>query len=109
MAMLTWLGDYPDAENFLQLFYGANGAGGVNRANYRNAAFDPLYEKLAPLPPDAPGRAELCREAGKIVSEDAAWIFLGYPAKLVLRRTRLKPREPHAFPWSQDKYVAFAE
>jgi ABC-type transport system substrate-binding protein len=108
MAILTWLGDYPDAENFLQLFYGDNG-GGVNRANYRNKAFDPLYEKLAALPVGAEGRDELCREAGKLVSEDAAWIFLGYPAKLVLRRTRIKPYEPHAFPWGQEKYRAFAD
>ena len=68
-----------------------------------------LYERLAAMPPGAEGREELCREAGALVSEDAAWIFLGYPAKLVLRRTRLKPFAPHAFPWSQQKYAALAE
>jgi len=109
MAILTWLGDYPDAENFLQLFYGANGTGGVNRANYRSEAFDALYEKLSPLPPGAEGRDALCREAGKVVSDDAAWIFLGFPSRLLLRRTRLKPFAPHAFPWGQEKYRALAE
>jgi len=32
---VSWIGDYPDAENFLQLFYGPN-SGSCNRSYYRN-------------------------------------------------------------------------
>jgi oligopeptide transport system substrate-binding protein len=37
-----WIMDYPDAQNFLQLFYGPNKCPGVNAANYQNPEFDKL-------------------------------------------------------------------
>ena len=46
MFSLGWVADYPDAENFLQLFYGPNSSPGPNHANYVNAEFDRLYEKV---------------------------------------------------------------
>ena len=42
---LIWLADYPDPENYLQLFYGPSGTPGANRSNYRNAEFDRLYQR----------------------------------------------------------------
>ncbi len=35
-----WVIDYPDAQNFLQLFYGPNKSPGVNATNYQNPEFD---------------------------------------------------------------------
>ena len=40
----AWFGDYPDAQNFLQLFYGPNKAPGPNGGNYANPEYDKLYE-----------------------------------------------------------------
>ena len=38
---LGWIADYPDEQDFWQLFYGKNGgAGGLNLSNYQNSAFD---------------------------------------------------------------------
>lgn len=41
----SWVGDYPDAEDFLALFYSKNfSPEGVNYFHYSNAAFDTLYQ-----------------------------------------------------------------
>lgn len=40
----SWIGDYPDAENFLALFYGANTAP-PNYTHFKNSEYDVLYEK----------------------------------------------------------------
>ena len=45
MYRMGWVGDYPDAQNFLQLFYGPNRSPGVNHSNFENAAYDAAYEK----------------------------------------------------------------
>ncbi|MGQ0829933.1 MAG: ABC transporter substrate-binding protein [Bacteroidota bacterium] len=42
----TWVADYPDAENFLSLFYSKNWSPkGFNYTHYNNPQFDILYEK----------------------------------------------------------------
>jgi oligopeptide transport system substrate-binding protein len=70
----AWLGDYPDAEDFLQLFYGKNVSPGSNDANYVNPEFDKLYEKSLTMP-DSPARTDVYKQMVKIVTEDTPWIF----------------------------------
>jgi oligopeptide transport system substrate-binding protein len=42
----SWIADYPDAENYLSLFYSKNYCPkGPNYTHFSNAAFDSLYEK----------------------------------------------------------------
>ncbi|HEY8278872.1 MAG TPA: ABC transporter substrate-binding protein, partial [Bdellovibrionota bacterium] len=42
---IAWGADYPDGENFLQLFYGPNAnPGGMNASYYKNKEFDKLFE-----------------------------------------------------------------
>ncbi len=71
---VAWTADYPDAQNFLGLFYGPNKAPGPNGANYENPAFDRLYERAIVLPP-CEERTQLYRAMQKIVVEDCVWIF----------------------------------
>ena len=66
---VTWIGDYPDAQNFLQLFASENASPGPNRANYRSEAFDRLYREMIALP-ESPEREALCRAAAAVVMED---------------------------------------
>jgi oligopeptide transport system substrate-binding protein len=43
-----WVADYPDAENFLSLFYGGNmsdNKGSINAFRFNNPTYDALYEK----------------------------------------------------------------
>ncbi|MBT8039612.1 MAG: hypothetical protein HKO85_12095 [Xanthomonadales bacterium] len=75
-VMLTttgWTMDYPDAENTMQLFYGANASPGSNSANYVNPEFDRLYRASATMPP-SPMRTSIYRSMNRIVMEDCATI-----------------------------------
>lgn len=71
---LSWGADYPEAQNFLQLFWGPNKAPGPNAANYENPAYDALYVQASKLEP-GPERTRIYREMQRIVTDDAVWIF----------------------------------
>lgn len=74
-----WLGDYPDAENFLFQLYGPNAKAvtqGENSANYSNPAYDKLYLKMQTLD-DGPEKQKVMDEMLAIVREDAPWAW-GY-------------------------------
>jgi peptide/nickel transport system substrate-binding protein len=66
---LAWGADYPDAENFLQLYYCPNKAPGSNESNYCNPEYDKLYEQALTME-DTPARTELYRAMARIVIED---------------------------------------
>jgi ABC-type transport system substrate-binding protein len=68
-----WGLDYPDAENTLQLFYGPNGSPGSNDANYRNPAYDALYEQTSVMLP-SPERTALYRRMNQMVIDDCVAI-----------------------------------
>lgn len=78
---IAWVGDYPDAQNFMQLFYGANVSPGPNGSNYKNKRFDELYNKSMKLAPGAE-RTKIYHEMRDIAVEDSPWVFgvhrLGY-------------------------------
>jgi len=100
---LSWLADYPDAENFLQLFYGPNVSPGPNRCNYRSEAFDSLYDQ-AKVMADSPGRTELYRQMSRIVVEDCPWIFAFQHIDVGLRHPHFRNYKMHAFPYGMEKY-----
>ena len=52
-----WIADYPDADNFVQNFYGPN-IGQSNNGCYESKAFDKFYEQSKSLP-DSPERNRL--------------------------------------------------
>ncbi len=103
MFMLNWMADYPDPENFLQLFYGPNETPGANRANYHNAEFDRLYQQAARLP-DGPDRRALYARLESIVMQDCPWMFLHHSLSFSLRQPWLKNYKPHDFPYGMAKY-----
>lgn len=74
MTGLAWGADYPEAQNFLQLFYGPNRSPGSNSSNYENAAYDDLYRQALALKP-GPERTALYRQMERMVVDDAVWIF----------------------------------
>ncbi|MBA4153236.1 ABC transporter substrate-binding protein [Flavobacterium sp.] len=74
----SWIADYPDAENYLSLFYSKNFApNGPNYTHFSNAKFDGLYEK-AFLETDDAKRFELYQQMDKIIIEEAPIIPLFY-------------------------------
>lgn len=99
----VWGADYPDGENFLQLFYSKNASPGSNDSNYSNPAFDRLYEKSLSLP-DGPERAALYRQMVNILVEDCPWIFVAHRLGYTLSQPWLKDYKPNDFEHSAAKY-----
>ena len=69
----SWYADLPDAQNFLQLFYGPNSPE-PNYSNYRNKEVDELYEEARRLPP-GDERDALLGDIEVLVLEDVPWRF----------------------------------
>lgn len=92
----AWGADYPDAENFLQLFYSKNGSPGPNDANYSNAEFDKLYEQSLTLP-DGNERTALYQKMVSIVVEDTPWVFGAHRLGYSLTQKWTKNFKPHEF------------
>ncbi len=103
LFLLSWLGDYPDAQNFLQCFYGPNSSPGPNRANYVNPAFDQLMDQVRAMP-DTPERTELYRRMARIAIDDCPWILLSEPLAFTLHASRVANYKPHLFPYGMEKY-----
>jgi ABC-type transport system substrate-binding protein len=74
MFGLAWGADYPDAENFLQLFYGPNSSPGSNSTNYNNPVFNKQFE-AAVMMQDSPARTALYEKLNKFLAEEAVVIF----------------------------------
>ncbi len=77
MFGMAWLADYPDAENFLQLFYGPNESPGPNNSNYANPEYDKLYERFAVMTM-GPERNEVVKEMLDVMYEDCPVSFTDY-------------------------------
>jgi ABC-type transport system substrate-binding protein len=103
MWSFAWGADYPDAENFLQLFYSKNGSPGPNDANYSNPEFDKLYEKSLTLP-DSAERTALYKKMVEIVVEDTPWIFNAHRVMYYLTPTWFKNFKYHEFEHGMSKY-----
>ncbi|MGA1530983.1 MAG: ABC transporter substrate-binding protein [Kiritimatiellia bacterium] len=107
MFFISWVGDYPDAENFLQLFYGPNASPGPNRCNYRNAAFDALYDQIKVMP-DNDERTAIYRNMSRLIVDDCPWIFAFQYINVDLRQPRYRNYKLHAFPYGLEKFYRLA-
>ncbi len=72
----SWIADYPDAENYLSVFYGKNPAP-PNYTHYNNPVFDALYDKALTEKNDSL-RYILYRKMDQLVIEDAPVVPLWY-------------------------------
>lgn len=98
-----WHADYPDAENFLQLFYGPNIKKGTNNTNYSNAEFDALYDRVKVMG-DSPERRELYGKMARIISEDLPVLVIFEPETFTLTYDWVKNIKPHPFSYGMTKY-----
>ncbi len=77
IAKSAWTADYPDAQNFLQLFFGPN-TDQSNESRFKLPEYDRLYEKSLAVP-DGPERNAIYREMNRILAAYA-------PARLGVHR-----------------------
>jgi len=83
----SWIADYPDAENFMGVFYSPFIANqGPNTTHFSNATFDSLYRAALDPHLSIEERAKIYNRAERIVLDEAPWIFLTY--SLVQRLTQ---------------------
>lgn len=74
----SWIADYPDAENYLSLFYSSNFApNGPNYMHFRNATYDSIYEKSLSIS-DIDERKLLYTKMDSILVEEAPVVPLFY-------------------------------
>ena len=100
---LSWVGDYPDAENFLQLFYSGN-IGSCNRTGFADKEFDAMFEKILQMA-DSPERTELYKKMSELVIKKCAWICEGFPVNGMLYHGFVENYLPHDFGFIRWKYL----
>ena len=80
---LGWIADYPDPENFLNLFYGKNvpkdptQISPINSTRYQNPQFDEIFEK-AIATTDMKARYDLYYQAEQIAVSQSPMMFIYY-------------------------------
>jgi peptide/nickel transport system substrate-binding protein len=84
----SWIADYPDAENYLSVFYSKNPAP-PNYTRYNNPSFDALFEKAISETNDQL-RYELYRQADQLIMNDAPVIPLWYDKVVRLVQPNVK-------------------
>lgn len=93
MFNLGWIGDYPDPENFLQIFHSKNVSPGANHSMYVNPEFDRAFDAMD------------WKRAQEIVREDCPWIFLHSPKKYSLIWNRVENYIPTDFSYGIEKHL----
>lgn len=90
----SWIADYPDAENYLSVFYSKNPAP-PNYTRYNNPRYDAAFEKAISETNDSV-RYTLYREADKILMADAPVVPLWYDMIVRLVQPNISGFVPNA-------------
>lgn len=74
----SWIADYPDAENYLSLFYSPNRCpDGANYTRYNNSQYDRLYRQAKTVTSEQ-DRLTIYRQMDSLVMADAPVVVLYY-------------------------------
>jgi ABC-type transport system substrate-binding protein len=85
----SWIADYPDAENYLSLFYSRNFCpGGPNYTHYSNPEFDKLFERSLTTIHDSI-RYALYRKMESVMMEESPIVVLYYDQVLRFYRNNI--------------------
>jgi len=90
----SWIADYPDAENYLSVFYSRNPAP-PNYTRFHDATFDHLYEQ-ALLENNDSARYVLYRKMDQLVMDASPVVPLWYDEVIRLVDPRVKGLRPNA-------------
>lgn len=101
----SWIADYPDAENYMAMFYSKNPAP-PNYTRYKNPAFDLLYEK-ALLENNDSLRYQLYREMDQLVINDAPVIPIWYDMAIHLVQPNVQGFYPNALNLLELRFTRF--
>ena len=99
----SWIADYPDAENYLSVFYSKNPAP-PNYTRYKSAAFDYAFEKAIREDNDSV-RYTLYQQADQIMMNDAPVVPLWYDKVVRLVQPHVKGFKPNALNLLELRYT----
>jgi len=89
MFTTGWFADYPDTENFLQLFYGPNSSPGANSSNYNNPVFNKKFEEAVSMQ-DSPARTKLYEKLNEYLGDEAVALFSVHPQGYTVKHGWIK-------------------
>lgn len=89
MYGMAWLGDYPDAENFLQLLWGKNAAPGPNGGNFNDKYFNEQFVMAKNMQP-GPARAAIYKKLNEYLSEQVPLILGVHRTSFVTKHSWFK-------------------
>lgn len=108
MYSMAWVGDYPDAENFLQLFYSKNMSPGPNHSCYENPAYDAEFEAaMASVTPAE--RNDHWRACQEMLREDCPWLISSFPKNFTILRPTVRDYVPSDFPYGEEAKFSVGE
>lgn len=99
----SWIADYPDAENYLSVFYSKNPAP-PNYTRYNNPAFDDFFEKAIAETNDSL-RYKLYQQADQVMMNDAPVVPLWYDKAVHLVQPYVKGFYPNALNLLELRYT----
>ncbi|MDT8403404.1 ABC transporter substrate-binding protein [Sulfuriflexus sp.] len=101
-----WNADYPDPENFMFLLYGPNskvGKSGENAANYDNAEFNALFDRMKNMD-NGPARQAIIDAMVDIARRDGPWLWGLHPKAFSLHHAWYKNSKPNLMANNTLKY-----
>lgn len=99
-----WIGDYPDTENFLQIFYGPNSSPGANSSNYNNPVFNKGYEEVSKMQ-NSPERTALYEKWNQYLAQEVVAIFTVHTQSYTLQQKWLKNYHDSDFIFDFHQYL----
>jgi ABC-type oligopeptide transport system substrate-binding subunit len=104
MYTMGWHADYPDAENFLQLYYSPNIKRGTNNSNYSKREFDKLFE-AASVELNEGKRIDLYAGMTRLINEDCPVLLLSEPITYYLAYEWVHNIKLHPIGYGFQKYM----
>jgi peptide/nickel transport system substrate-binding protein len=99
----SWIADYPDAENYLAVFYSKNPAP-PNYTRYNNPQYDALYEQAISTTNDSL-RYSLYRRMDQLLTDDAPIVPVWYDMAIRLVNNKVTGLPANALNILELKYV----
>ena len=99
-----WIGDYPDTENFLQIFYGPNSAPGANSSNYNNPKFNKDFEVAVKMQ-NSPERTAMYEKLNQFLANEVVGIFTVHTQSYILQQKWVKNYHDSDFIFDFHQYM----
>jgi len=107
MRTASWIADYPDADNFMQLLYGKN-IGQNNNGCAKIPEYDKLYEQSIRIP-DSPERNRIYHDMARIIEVYAPWRLDTATYRNMLIQPRVQGYKKHPILHAEWAYVDVAK